>query len=158
MRNVIDMTANNHALCSFGHRWKIDGDYIRCGTCDRPQITSYANHDFPHADFCREKDSPIMERRPWLTYAELLSPIIRATAAPVVVEEDDIAKVEEDRKRQAEREDAMRYRWLRDPPLMAKLPAWIAGQGNKYIDSDWLTGERADKAIDAVRTAALAGD
>lgn len=46
-------------------------------------------------------------------------------------------------------QDARRYRWLRDPPLIHPLPAWIAGKGNQFIESDWLTGEQADTAIDA---------
>ena len=78
MSELIDMHENNNGLCSFGTRWRIEGDYIRCGTCDRPQLTSYADHDFPHADFCRVKDSPAMERRPWRAYVELLAPLCRA--------------------------------------------------------------------------------
>ena len=51
-------------------------------------------------------------------------------------------------------EDAERYRWLRNDAgqsLIPKVPAWIAGAGNQYIDEDWLLGIRADEVIDSAR-------
>lgn len=51
------------------------------------------------------------------------------------------------------RADAERYRLLRDPPDMPAV-VWIEGRGNQYIDSEWLTGEHADAAIDAARAEA----
>jgi hypothetical protein len=74
------MHENNGLLCSFASRWKMDGDYIRCRTCKQPQLTSYADNDFPHSSDCRVKDVPTMERRPWLTYVELLAPLCRRAA------------------------------------------------------------------------------
>jgi hypothetical protein len=49
--------------------------------------------------------------------------------------------------------DAERYRFLRNPPDGNPQPAaWIEGRGNEFIESEWLTGEFADVAIDAARS------
>ena len=76
-----DYNVMNGALCDFSTRWKMDGDYIRCRTCKRPQLTSYGDNDFPHASDCRDRNSPTMERRPWQTYVALLAPLCRAAPA-----------------------------------------------------------------------------
>lgn len=60
-------------------------------------------------------------------------------------------------KAEAERDaavpDAERYRFLRNPPEVGLQPAaWIEGRGNEFIQSEWLTGEFADAAIDAARS------
>ncbi len=48
--------------------------------------------------------------------------------------------------------DAERYRFLRNPAEASPQPAaWIEGRGNEFIESEWLTGEFADAAIDAAR-------
>jgi len=86
---TIDMHKNNGLLCDFWTRWRISGDYIRCGWCDRPQLTSYADNDFPHADFCPVKDKPTMERHPWRTYAALLAPLMERRAPEPAGREDD---------------------------------------------------------------------
>lgn len=53
------------------------------------------------------------------------------------------------------KKDAERYRWLRDrsgsslTPAEKQPAAWIEGPGNEFVESDWLTGDRADHIIDA---------
>jgi hypothetical protein len=37
------------------------------------------------------------------------------------------------------------------------VPVWISGKGNEHIESDWLTGEHADSAIDAAMAEATNG-
>lgn len=71
-----DFGAMNDALCAFAMRWEIDGDYLRCLKCKRPQITNYASHDFPHAHGCKAAGK--VEARPWETFARLLLPLTRA--------------------------------------------------------------------------------
>jgi hypothetical protein len=49
--------------------------------------------------------------------------------------------------------DAARWRAVRDPirevdDYAIQPAAWVEGPGNKHIESDWLTGERADAAAD----------
>ncbi len=57
------------------------------------------------------------------------------------------------------RVDAERYRWLRDrsgsslTPAEMQPAAWIEGPGNQFVESDWLTGERADHVIDEAMAA-----
>lgn len=70
-----DLGRMNSALCDFAMRWEIDGDYMRCRKCKRPQITNYASHDFPHADGC--KAAGTAEVHPWKTFIHLLQPLIR---------------------------------------------------------------------------------
>lgn len=48
--------------------------------------------------------------------------------------------------------DAARYRFVRDPVFKPGEPqpdAWIEFRGNEHIESEWLTGDMADAAIDA---------
>jgi hypothetical protein len=73
------LNAMNDALCSFSNRWRLDGDYIRCRICRRPQITNYRHSAFPHAEGCRA--AARVEPHPWLTLLELLRPLY-ATASP----------------------------------------------------------------------------
>ena len=97
-----DLGCMNSALCDFAMRWEIDGDYMRCRKCKRPQITSYASHDFPHADGC--KAAGTAEAHPWETFIRLLQPLIR-----------DHAEIAAMAKRlEAAERDAARYRGLRD--------------------------------------------
>ncbi|MGN6282131.1 hypothetical protein [Frateuria sp.] len=74
----------NSNLCSFAMRWELDGDYMRCRKCNRPQITDYANVDFIHASGCKAAGN--VESRPWETFLLLLAPLIhansKATATP----------------------------------------------------------------------------
>jgi hypothetical protein len=63
----------NAELCAFQMRWDIDGDYIRCRKCKQPQLSTYANEAFMHAEKCR--NYPVRDVHPWVTYLELLAPI-----------------------------------------------------------------------------------
>jgi len=63
----------NGSLCKFGMNWLLDGDYLRCRVCKRPQIASCAHLDFPHASDCKCADD--VENHPWLTLIGLLKPI-----------------------------------------------------------------------------------
>ena len=58
-----------HPLIDFADRWELDGDYIRCRACNRPQQTSWMRHDFPHASGCRNENA---ERNPWMILASLI--------------------------------------------------------------------------------------
>ena len=74
----IDGTSQvNDKLCSFGNRWQIDGDYMRCRKCKRPQITNYMDAPFPHADGC--KPSTPSEPHPWRTFLGLMDELRAAT-------------------------------------------------------------------------------
>ncbi|HHA2913522.1 TPA: hypothetical protein ACOD97_000894 [Stenotrophomonas maltophilia] len=66
----------NGKLCSFSMRWELDGDYMRCRICQRPQLTSYARHPFPHLDGC--KGALAHEAHPWITLLRLLTPLCEA--------------------------------------------------------------------------------
>ena len=69
----------NSQLCSFAMRWEIDGDYMRCRKCNRPQLTSYMHREFPHAHECKAAGN--VESHPWQTFVLLMQPITRAAAA-----------------------------------------------------------------------------
>lgn len=58
------------ALITFGNRWELDGDYIRCRGCRRPQIVSMVLHDFHHAAGCSGAEH---EQNPWKTLASLIN-------------------------------------------------------------------------------------
>lgn len=60
----------NDRLCEFSMRWSLDGDYIRCRKCNRPQITNYMDVEFPHASSCKPTIAP--EPHPWRTYLALM--------------------------------------------------------------------------------------
>ena len=72
-------TAEQPALCSFGDRWKLDGDYLRCRGCNRPQILSYALRDFPHASGCKGAG---WDRNPWVTLSSLITAGISRAKEP----------------------------------------------------------------------------
>lgn len=57
-------------LNAFAHIWELDGDYIRCRVCKRPQQVSYALWDFPHRSRCKNETA---ERNPWLTLNSLIA-------------------------------------------------------------------------------------
>lgn len=62
---------------------------------------------------------------------------------------------------EADARDAARWRAVRDPCRIAggiavQPAAWVEGPGNKHVDSEWLTGEAADRAADELIDAALA--
>ena len=58
-----------HPLNAFAKRWALDGDYIRCRACNRPQQVSWALHDFPHAAGCANEGVDI---NPWKTLAGII--------------------------------------------------------------------------------------
>lgn len=76
-----DTRQMNDALIDFAKRWKVDGDYLRCTHCERPQIASRWREDFIHAAGCLREDS---EAFPWLALARLVEPMTLATPAPPV--------------------------------------------------------------------------
>lgn len=63
----------NGSLCKFGMNWLLDGDYLRCRVCKRPQIASCAHMDFPHAAWCKVAND--VDGHPWMTLIGLLKPI-----------------------------------------------------------------------------------
>lgn len=72
-------TTARPALCEFSDRWELDGDYLRCRCCGRPQIASLALHDFKHAAGCLGASH---EKNPWKTLASLINAqIAKAEAA-----------------------------------------------------------------------------
>lgn len=74
-----DGHAMNTQLCGFGMRWRLDGDYLRCKKCDRPQLASRAHDAFKHADGC--KNGLGAERHPWREFIRITAPINRAAIA-----------------------------------------------------------------------------
>lgn len=66
----------NGKLSSFSMRWELDGDYMRCRICQRPQLTSYARYPFPHVAGC--KGGQGREAHPWITLLQLLTPLSEA--------------------------------------------------------------------------------
>lgn len=68
------------ALINFSGRWILDGDYIRCRRCNRPQIASYALWDFPHSATCASAGSS--ERNPWKSLAGLITSEISRAKPP----------------------------------------------------------------------------
>ena len=66
----------NGKLCSFSMRWVLDGDYMRCRICQRPQLTSYARYPFPHVAGC--KGAKAHEAHPWVTFVQLMAPLSHA--------------------------------------------------------------------------------
>ncbi len=66
----------NGKLCSSSMRWELDGDYMRCRVCQRPQLTSFARYPFPHDDGC--KGAQGHEPHPWITFVRLLAPLSQA--------------------------------------------------------------------------------
>lgn len=75
-------TAERPALITFGERWELDGDYLRCRSCRRPQIVSFSLHDFPHAAGCR---GAAHECNPWKTLAGLITAQIARAKHPAEV-------------------------------------------------------------------------
>jgi hypothetical protein len=75
----------NGALCDFGMRWRLDGDYLRCRGCNRPQLTDYAHEDFMHAASCRNASKS--EPRPWETLIHLLEQMIATRASASLAKE-----------------------------------------------------------------------
>mgnify|MGYP007097115019 CR=1 FL=1 len=65
--------AANAELCVFHAFWTLDGDYIRCAKCKRPQLSTYGDQDFPHASGCKAVGQVVT--KPWLTYLSLMKPI-----------------------------------------------------------------------------------
>lgn len=68
----------NDALCDFGMRWSLDGDYLRCTSCNRAHLASKADEQFTHASDC----SAGGEKRPWLALMEILRPLQVASWLP----------------------------------------------------------------------------
>lgn len=68
-----------HPLIDFADRWEVDGDYIRCRSCRRPQQTAWLHHDFNHLAGCRNTDS---ERNPWKTLGGLITAQIVKAKVP----------------------------------------------------------------------------
>ena len=66
----------NGKLCSVSMRWELDGDYMRCRICQRPQLTSYARYPFPHVAGC--KGAKAHEAHPWVTFVQLMAPLSHA--------------------------------------------------------------------------------
>jgi hypothetical protein len=69
----------SHPLVTFADRWQIDGDWIRCRRCKRPQQVSRALHDFSHMAGCSNEGA---EAQPWKSLAGLIQAQI-AHAKPV---------------------------------------------------------------------------
>lgn len=71
-----DVSAANGEPCTFSSRWELDGDYLRCRACLRPQLTNCARYPFQHADGC--KGAQDHEPHPWITFVQLLAPLSQA--------------------------------------------------------------------------------
>lgn len=60
-------------LCDFYKRWRSDGDYLRCNSCKRAHLASYAGEKFVHSSACPAKETS--EDYPWQVLIELLRPL-----------------------------------------------------------------------------------
>lgn len=66
---MTELPVRVHPLNDFADRWEVDGDCIRCRSCNRPQQVSWMHHDFSHVSGCRNADA---ERNPWKTLGGLI--------------------------------------------------------------------------------------
>ncbi|NPD67258.1 hypothetical protein HN018_06685 [Lichenicola cladoniae] len=66
-------------LIKFGTRWELDGDYLRCRICRRPQIVSRVMEDFQHASGCAGSGA---ESNPWKTLASPITAQIAKATTP----------------------------------------------------------------------------
>lgn len=168
----------NGALCEFQMRWDIDGDYIRCRKCKQPQLSTYANEAFMHAEKCR--NDPVRETHPWITYLTLLAPIAAhlnvtawntrpallmdagdGAAALALLSRMRFACGDNGLRMQDELEeylrelarDAARYRWLRAEHAVNSPLAHVCGKQNGDREcGEWVntaSPESLDAAIDA---------
>jgi hypothetical protein len=64
-------TKLNASLRAFSAMWELDGDYMRCRSCGRPQLASYASADFPHGDKCLTRHT----NHPWQLLRGILARI-----------------------------------------------------------------------------------
>lgn len=74
-----ERSLNDAALCEFGKHWELDGDYIRCAECGRPQLASYAYKTFPHRSGCDAAGK--VDEHPWHALRALLWPIASPAAS-----------------------------------------------------------------------------
>src|ERR1044072_814199 len=74
-----ERSLNDAALCEFGKHWELDGDYIRCAECGRPQLASYAYKTFPHRSGCDAAGK--VDEHPWHALRGLLRPIASPAAS-----------------------------------------------------------------------------
>ena len=63
-------TDMNDALIAFNSRWSLDGDYLRCTECKRPQIASKADQAFVHQADCTKPHAD--HAHPWHDLRNLL--------------------------------------------------------------------------------------
>lgn len=70
----------NDALCSFGNRWLMDGDYLRCRKCKRPHIASKLDMEFQHADGCKAAGK--VATHPWREFLEIIRPLAARASSP----------------------------------------------------------------------------
>ena len=63
-------TDMNDALIAFNSRWSLDGDYLRCTECKRPQIASKADQAFVHQADCTKPHAD--HTHPWHDLRHLL--------------------------------------------------------------------------------------
>ena len=82
MTDKSQTTIQRHPLNDFARRWELDGDYIRCRCCNRPQQISWALHGFPHAGFCANQGA---EPNPWKSLAGLITAQIAKAKEPADV-------------------------------------------------------------------------
>lgn len=59
----------NDALCEFGQRWRLEGDWMTCVKCKRNLIASRDGEILPHADKCKNSAN----QHPWRELRELLN-------------------------------------------------------------------------------------
>jgi hypothetical protein len=67
------------SLIDWSGHWELDGDYVRCQTCNSSQQVSYMHYDFSHASWCSE---PTLERNPWKSLMGLISAEMMRAKAP----------------------------------------------------------------------------
>ena len=61
----------NDRLLDFSSDWKLDGDYLRCRSCNRPHIASKAAMPFCHMAGCRLDGK--VDSHPWQLLRQILN-------------------------------------------------------------------------------------
>lgn len=58
-------------LTDLADHYKVDGDYMRCMTCNRPQQVMWCHSAFPHAADCRIADKAPC--KPWIVMLDAVN-------------------------------------------------------------------------------------
>lgn len=86
------LASRNDLLREFAERFTLDGDYLRCRECNRPQIASRESEEFVHAASCKLS---VSGGRPWVELQAILVQPAAAQASPAPTDAEIEAAVKE---------------------------------------------------------------